>query len=491
MKSKLLLLVVLMAFIGIYQVNAQAYHFKEGFGETPTGWDLDNTFLTGSSSNVNNEFPGEKAVKMKGVVSTVQTASYAGAGELSYWLMPEDATATFKVEKSIDDGSNWVELETYSAVPSMLGSYQKRTITVDDDSPSVMIKFTASGGEDGDGIFYLDDVSLTMMGSGEDVALLGSIAVNGFPVMDFTSNVFHYSVSLFYGESTNITATPAHEQAQASIAEPSDLHGDSIARTAIITVTSVDGTKTEEYSITFTVSEYMFYTGFFKSGGLDIEEIGWETSFTSISDNIPGPGNHGEFDGPAAFKFIRGQSDKEGHLKSPNYADLKSISFWAFIEESDPSATLKVEAVTGEDVTELGTITAAELSATEWTHFSFDIDKEDSTYIMLTPTLPADGDCRLWIDDLSLSPMAEPTSIQDVEMVNISVYPNPVQDKLFVSAKDDFQMVTLYNELGSIVERKEASGNHVEFDMSNKPTGLYILHVEGRNGTSTQKIMKR
>lgn len=490
MKSKIYL-TVFIALMGVFQLNAQSYHFQEGFGETPSGWTLDNTFLTGSDSNVHNEFEGAKAVKMKGTVSTVQTSAYATAGELSYWLLPTDETASIKVEKSTDEGSTWTELEFYSPVPSMLDSYQKRTLTVDDDSPSVMIKFTASGGADGDGIFYLDDVSLTMMGSGEDIATLVSLEVNGFSVMDFSSTVFHYSMDLFYGESTEITATPSHEQAQVAITQPADIHGDSIARTAVITVTSADGNNTEEYAITFTMSEYLFFTGFYKSGGIDIEDLGWESAFTSISDNIPGPGDHGGFGGPAAFKFIRGQSDKVGYLKSPKYKDLKSVSFWVLIEESDASATLKVEAITGEETTELGIIAAAELSASAWKVYSFDINKEDSTYIMLTPSLPADGDCRLWIDDLSLTPMAEPTSTQDIELTNISFYPNPVQDKLFVSALDDFQMATIYNELGSIVERKEVFGNHVEFDMSNKPTGLYILHVEGRNGTSTQKIMKR
>lgn len=492
MKSNLFLVSVLLAFISIYQVNAQAYHFQEGFGETPTGWDLDNTFLTGSSSNVHNEFPGEKAVKMKGVESTVQTASYMGAGVLSYWLLPTDETATIKVEKSTDEGSTWTELELYSAPPSMLDNYQFRTITVDDDSPSVIIKFTAAGGEDGDGIFYLDDVSLTMMGSGEDVALLNSITVNGFPVMDFNSSVFQYSMSLFYGEATDIVATPSHEEAQVDIAEPSDLHGDATARTAVITVTSLDGTNTEEYSITFTVSEYLFYTGFFKSGGLDIEDIGWETSFTSISENIPGPGNHGEFDGPAAFKFIRGQSDKEGYLQSPKYKDVKSVSFWLLIEESDPSATLKVESIKGEEVTELGVITASEMSADNWTLFSYEVAQEDSTYIMLTPTLPTDGDCRLWIDDLSVLPTVETTSTQqEFDLINVAFYPNPVQDKLFVSSKDDFQVVTIYNELGSIVERIEIFGNHAEIDMSDKAAGMYFLQVEGRNSRSTQKIIKK
>ena len=139
--------------------KAQSYHFQIGFGSYPEGWTLNNTYLTSTSENVHNEFEGSKSVKMKGTESTIVTSGYATTGELSYWVRPMISGSKLKVDKSIDTGTSWIELESFNPQDNDLTVYQKRIITINDPSSSVIIRFTATGGVDQNDLMYLDDVS--------------------------------------------------------------------------------------------------------------------------------------------------------------------------------------------------------------------------------------------------------------------------------------------------------------------------------------------
>jgi len=81
-------------------------------------------------------------------------------------------------------------------------------------------------------------------------------------------------------------------------------------------------------------------------------------------------------------------------------------------------------------------------------------------------------------------------SIVDTEFNNaISVYPNPVKDKLHVSIADNqtIKKIQVYNLLGSkVIEQKSET-----IDFANIPSGMYLLKIESTEGKiATQKIIK-
>lgn len=66
---------------------------------------------------------------------------------------------------------------------------------------------------------------------------------------------------------------------------------------------------------------------------------------------------------------------------------------------------------------------------------------------------------------------------------SISVYPNPVQDELYINAEfengDNIGNVTLVNMLGHVVKRKVISGSsNIFVNLSDLPSGLFFLIVE-------------
>ena len=93
----------------------------------------------------------------------------------------------------------------------------------------------------------------------------------------------------------------------------------------------------------------------------------------------------------------------------------------------------------------------------------------------------------LWVDDVTAVGVAQPISVNNVYAnANISVYPNPASDVLYIDNKATQALTAnLYAVNGSIVATKAISGNG-KMDISTLPAGLYFYSLTD-NGT----ILKR
>jgi hypothetical protein len=84
-----------------------------------------------------------------------------------------------------------------------------------------------------------------------------------------------------------------------------------------------------------------------------------------------------------------------------------------------------------------------------------------------------------------------PTSIEDLnpENHNVYVYPNPVQDILYITAGATVKQVEVYNLQGQLIKKENANVNEIStIDLS---SGLYLLRVTSDKGVSTHKFIKQ
>jgi hypothetical protein len=73
----------------------------------------------------------------------------------------------------------------------------------------------------------------------------------------------------------------------------------------------------------------------------------------------------------------------------------------------------------------------------------------------------------------------------------ISCYPNPITNKLTVSARTEISQLTVRNLLGQSVKTATVNGFEKVIDLSDVASGNYLLTVKLANGQlSTQKIVK-
>lgn len=320
------------------------------------------------------------------------------------------------------------------------------------------------------------------------------ITINGIPIDGFDPDLFIYTLTLDYTNEIIIGATPGASQASVSIIQAVDIWGDTDARTAHILVVSMDGSTSNDYHITVNVTEFLFKTGFIDTG-IDIPAEGWKENYGMISENIDPLGNHGEYEGAGAYKFVRGQYDKVGFLNSSYYEKVKTLAFWMFILNPENTAEMKIETETStEGKNTLGLISSNELSATEWIYFSFDVDNEEATRFIFIPSLPYDGDTRFWMDDLSISTTAyynnANTSVMDF-VNDISVFPNPASEYIIVDvAGESESRLMVYNTTGQIILNRFGIINKEPIDISALEKGIYILRIETKSQVSTFKFIK-
>ncbi|GAB5400219.1 MAG: hypothetical protein Aureis2KO_18040 [Aureisphaera sp.] len=78
--------------------------------------------------------------------------------------------------------------------------------------------------------------------------------------------------------------------------------------------------------------------------------------------------------------------------------------------------------------------------------------------------------------------------IEEFLLQNLHVFPNPVNDILYVEALDGIEVkaMRLCNELGQVV----MSSKVTQLDLSGLPTGFYLLSIETDKGTITKKLSK-
>lgn len=83
----------------------------------------------------------------------------------------------------------------------------------------------------------------------------------------------------------------------------------------------------------------------------------------------------------------------------------------------------------------------------------------------------------------------DPLSVKDVSGNNalLSISPNPVKDKLFISSNDRLEMVELYNLQGQKLLNKQAGDNKTHIEVGNLVPGMYIIKV---NGSYAGRVLK-
>jgi surface protein len=78
-------------------------------------------------------------------------------------------------------------------------------------------------------------------------------------------------------------------------------------------------------------------------------------------------------------------------------------------------------------------------------------------------------------------------SIEDQNQLDISIYPNPTNDKLFIQGLSDATKVSIYNVLGKLVLSQTISK---EIDVNNLQSGIYIIKIADEQKEIVRKFIK-
>jgi hypothetical protein len=70
------------------------------------------------------------------------------------------------------------------------------------------------------------------------------------------------------------------------------------------------------------------------------------------------------------------------------------------------------------------------------------------------------------------------------------VTPNPVNDYVTISG-NNINGITIYNNIGVMVDKFDADGNNIKIDMKHYNSGLYVIIINAEEGSVVKKVIKR
>jgi pectate lyase len=79
--------------------------------------------------------------------------------------------------------------------------------------------------------------------------------------------------------------------------------------------------------------------------------------------------------------------------------------------------------------------------------------------------------------------------IQTAEALQLSMFPNPVQNSLYVSTDATVQKVDIYSLTGLLMQ--QTVGNTKTIDMSRLSSGSYLVKIFTEQGIIKQMIIKK
>ncbi len=73
----------------------------------------------------------------------------------------------------------------------------------------------------------------------------------------------------------------------------------------------------------------------------------------------------------------------------------------------------------------------------------------------------------------------------------VSLYPNPIVDKLNIESEEIISQVDIYSTNGKLIKSQKSNSYSVEIYLSDLQKGLYIVNVKAGDKTYTEKILKK
>jgi len=102
------------------------------------------------------------------------------------------------------------------------------------------------------------------------------------------------------------------------------------------------------------------------------------------------------------------------------------------------------------------------------------------------------GDWEAIIDDFKIDLIPTSASTPTLDLANLSVYPNPVSDRLNIDYKENISNLTVYDLSGRSVKSLTTNNSTNSIDVSDLKSGIYMLRIETENkDVSTVKFIKK
>lgn len=213
---------------------------------------------------------------------------------------------------------------------------------------------------------------------------------------------------------------------------------------------------------------------------------------------------------PTVLKFTRNDLDATTGIKF----DGASLKY----DEGDGKITVRVYPVCNADYgipnlkirtrfnnavgTQIQNNGNSALTPNQWNEVSLDLTDPDNqadltadglyneVYLIFNQGINIDtgGNPAVFYIDALQVPVTSTLSVNDFDLNNLSVYPNPAKESFQIKGHATIESVKLYTIRGRLIK---TFSNEVNYDISDLTTGIYIVKIKSSFGSKTLKIQKK
>ena len=124
---------------------------------------------------------------------------------------------------------------------------------------------------------------------------------------------------------------------------------------------------------------------------------------------------------------------------------------------------------------------------TEWTLQTFDLSAYDGQQVYVAIQCVSEDAFIFMIDDLEVTSL--PSGIEENEMANLSIYPNPANNVVNINSDEEIMNVRIVNYTGQIVYDSPVNGQSASINISDLPAGVYVIQTQTQSGWASSKLM--
>ena len=172
-----------------------------------------------------------------------------------------------------------------------------------------------------------------------------------------------------------------------------------------------------------------------------------------------------------------------------NFTVTESAHYIANFELDTFEITASVDPEEAGTITGAGTYNYGEtvtLTAEANTDFRFENWTENGEVISeeATLTFTVEGDRQL------VAHFINTVGIAENDALTVSIYPNPVSDKLTIETSEPVKMVEIYSINGALLAKQVNCSEKIEINVANYAFGTYMIRLTTDNGVEIRKFVK-
>ncbi len=84
----------------------------------------------------------------------------------------------------------------------------------------------------------------------------------------------------------------------------------------------------------------------------------------------------------------------------------------------------------------------------------------------------------------------EPGESLDENESSLNIYPNPVNNRLFITANEKIESISIYTITGVMVYNAQCTMNNTQLDVANLNSGIYFIKINTNNGEIVKRFVK-